>query len=189
MSAVAAVLFLTACAYLGAALFAPAAPETPAETAVPAAAVRPFSLRGIAVREEAVTDKVFESGKRVPAADTGGFSAVYFDSCDGYEYLSADMLGEFTPGRLGEILSATPKTPGKGRLVTGRDWYIAAFTDGTLPSDRRVRLVIDGMEGYLAADIAEVAEEKGRVAVLLRLTDGSPEALSLRKVTGKIILE
>lgn len=198
MSAVAAVLFFTACAYLGAALFAPreeiAAPEpAPRE-------VREYAeIKGIAVRWEQLvcspdTAPALLSGERIPcgAQVAEGLytesSAVFFDHSDGYEFLSPDILPGLTPGKLDKILSLSPGSTGTGRLVTGRSWYIAAFSDIALPPSGSFRLYIDGMDGYLSAELAEAAEEKGRYTVLLRLTDGSPEALSLRKLSGKLLL-
>lgn len=199
MSAVAAVLFFTACAYLGAALFAPrekpAAPEpTPRE-------VREYAeIKGIAVRWEQLvcspdTAPALLSGERIPcgAQVAEGLytesSAVFFDRSDGYEFLSPDMLPDLSPGKLDKILSLSPGSTGTGRLVTGRSWYIAAFSDTALPGSGSFRLYIDGLDGFLNAELAEVSEENGRRTVLLRLTDGSPEALSLRKITGKLIID
>lgn len=198
MSAVAAVLFFTACAYLGAALFAPR--EKPAATEPAPQAVREYAeIKGIAVRWEQLVCSpdpapALLSGERIPcgAQVAEGLyaesSAVFFDYSDGYEFLSPDILRGLTPGNLEKILSSPPGSTGTGRLVTGRAWYIAAFSDTALPPSGSFRLYIDGMAGYLNADIAEVSEEKGRRTVLLRLTDGSAEALSLRKLSGKLLL-
>lgn len=198
MSAVAAVLFFTACAYLGAALFAPEEKPAPADPAPQA--VREYAeIKGVAIRREQLIcspdpDPALRSGERIPCGAPvaeGSYtesSAVFFNHSDGYEFLSPDMLPGLTPGKLDKILSSPPGSTGTGRLVTGRAWYIAAFSDSALPSSGSFQLYIDGMDRYLTADIAEVSEEKGRRTVLLRLTDGSPEALSLRKITGKVLI-
>ena len=197
LSAVAAVLFFTASAYLGAALFAPG--EKP-EAAEPAPQeVREYAeISGIAVRREQLvcspgTVPGLRSGERIPcgAQVAEGLytdsSAVFFGCSDGYEFLSPDMLSGLSAQRLDAILALPPGSTGAGRLVTGREWYIAAFSDRALPDSGSCPLYIGELSGYLNADIAEVSEENGRYTVLLRLTEGSPEALSLRKVSGKLI--
>ena len=191
MSAVAAVLFFAACAYLGAALFLRPAAAPEAET-VPAVSSRGTLIRGIAVRTELALDASadcsgLEDARRVSAASLaarGLFdgSAVYFDSCDGYEALSPEMLDGLTPESLDGIMAAQPAENPGGRLVTERDWYI----DAALPESGRVRFRPDGMSGSLSAEIVSSAAEGGRFTVLLRLTDGGEAALRLRMVSGEI---
>ncbi len=195
MSAVAAVLFFAACAYLGAALFLRPAAVPEAET-VPAVSSRGTLIRGIAVRTELALDASadcsgLEDARRVSAASLaarGLFdgSAVYFDSCDGYEALSPEMLDGLTPESLDGIMAAQPEENPGGRLVTERDWYIAAYADAALPESGRARFRPDGMSGSLSAEIVSSAAEGGRFTVLLRLTDGGEAALRLRMVSGEI---
>lgn len=200
LSAVAAVLFLTAGAYLGAALFTPREKPAVSEPA-PQEETRWYSeITGIAIRREQSvcspdTAPSLQSGERVPcgaAVAEGLFaesSSVFFADSDGYEYLSPDALTGLTAEKLDKILSSPPGSTGSGRLVTGRAWYIAAFSDQLPPDSGPVRLRIDGLDRTLSAELAEVSEENGRYTVLLRLTDGSAEALSLRKITGKLIAD
>lgn len=195
LSAVAAVLFFAACAYLGAALLP--VRDGADMAAEPAAVPGGVTVRGIAVRSEralgADADSAgLEDARRVSAASLaarGLFdgSAVYFDDCDGYELLSPALLDGLTPTGLDAIMSLHSTESGNGRLVTAREWYIAAYTDSALPESTRVRLRVEGMTGLLDAQIVSSAAEVGRFTVLLRLTDGSADALKMRTVAGEIL--
>ena len=200
LSVVATVLFLTAGAYLGAVLFTPRERNVVSESAPREEPLGYAEITGIAVRREQGvcspdTAIDLQSGERVPcgaAVAEGLFtesSSVFFADSDGYEYLSPDELTGLTAEKLDGILALPPGSAGSGRLVTGRAWYVAAFSDQLPPDSGPVRLRIDGLDGVLRAEIAEVSEENGRYTVLLRLTEGSPEALSLRKITGKLIAD
>ena len=96
------------------------------------------------------------------------------------------MLVGVTPESLDGIMAAQPAENPGGRLVTERDWYIAAYADAALPESGRVRFRPDGMSGSLSAEIVSSAAEGGRFTVLLRLTDGGEAALRLRMVSGEI---
>ncbi len=194
MSAVATVLFLAACAYLGAALFSA---ENDTAEAVPTVSTRGTLIRGIAVRSERALDASadcagLEDARRVSAASLAARglydgSAVYFESCDGYESLTPGLLDGLTPARLDGIMSIQGSKSAGGRLVTARTWYIAAYADAALPESGSVRLYPDGMSGFLEARIVSSAGEDGRFCVLLRLTDGGEAALKMRTVSGEIV--
>lgn len=192
-------LFLTVCAYIGAGLFLrediPLTEEA-VETAPPCFAF----LRGIAVRSETLLPAVsglccVKDGERVPCgavlyADTAAESSgVFFENADGYEYLCPAMLEDIDTKGLRALLSAQPQETDAARLVTGYAWYVAAFSDRILPESGRYYFYPDGMEKAIPAEIVSVCTENGKTAVVLRLTDGTAEALSVRKITGKIIIE
>lgn len=183
-------LFLTACAYLGAAFFGGL---SSAEASPPAEVVREAAeyavIEGIAIREETVTERDFPDGERVSAAVTGGASAVYFAACDGYEALDPSVLLPLTAEKLEEVMSLSPDAAGGGRLVTGRDWVIAAFSDRSVPEGGTCRVRLDGLDRVLTARIRRSFTENGRNVVLLRLTDGGTDAMKLRKITGKVYWE
>lgn len=196
LSAVAAVLFLAACAYLGAALL-PVRGGAEAAEELPADGHGGVTVRGIAVRSEraleAGADSAgLENARRVSAASLaarGLFdgSAVYFDECDGYELLTPALLDGLTPTRLDAIMGLSRAESSGGRLVTSREWYIAAYADSALPESGRVRLSIEDMTGFLDAQVVSTAAEGGRFTVLLRLTDGSADALKMRMISGEIV--
>lgn len=199
MSAVAAVLFLTACAYLGAALYERVEPLPPSPEPSPAA-VRDYALlQGIAVR----TEQSFSSGGDVSGLENAGripcgalcgdvvaeSSAVYFSETDGYEFLSPEMLDGLTAEGLAELLAMPPEERGDFRLVYGRDWYIAAFSDKPLPGSGWYRFYPDGQSGYYSAELVSAfSDSGGDTVVLLRLTAGDEAALTLRQVTGKLLI-
>ena len=199
LSAVAAVLFLTACAYIGAGLFQREdipMQEEAVETAPPCFAF----LDGIAVRSELLLPGAegmsrVKDGERVRRgavlyADVfAESSGVFFESSDGYEYLCPAMLEELDTKGLHELLSAQPQETDAARFVTGYAWYIAAFSDRPLPESGRYIFYPDGMGKAIPAEIVSACTENGKTAVVLRLTDGTPEALSVRKITGKIIIK
>lgn len=198
MSAVAAVLFLAVCAYLGAALYERVELPSPSPEMTPAAVRGAAFLQGIAVRSERSFRSEgdvsgLENAERVPRGAVCGdvtaeSSAVFFSETDGYEYLSPERLEELTAESLTELLALPPAERGDFRLVYGRDWYIAAFSDSPLPEHGRGRFYPDGLSGYYGAEIVSVCPDTdGSRVVLLRLTAGDEAALSLRQVTGTLL--
>ena len=151
-------------------------------------------IEGIAVRaEEPVPVSAgIADGTRVPAG-TDGFArpAVCFSQTDGYEYLTPEMLDGLTVEALRGILSAEPeKASAGGRAVYGFEWYFAALADDGVPlrESGSCEILFGEFEKSTAAEIVSVsAAENGQRALLLRLTAGSPEYLSLRRSDAEII--
>ena len=206
LCAAAALLFLAACAWTGAALYGRLHSEAPlprerAETAG-------LLLDGIALRRERPVcapepvELLAEDGERLAAGAapllSGGeplksaCSAVWFADWDGLEYLNPDSLAELTPQALRSLLESPPETPAeiRGRLVEGRDWYFAALTDGAVSAGERCRLLFEGLDRPLPARVIAVsAAERGQRALLLRLTDGGDDCLSLRRCQARLLRE
>ena len=193
--AAAALLFLALCAWAGAALYAILSPK--AEAAAAVKAPRERTLEGLALRRElplpegAALPGGLREGERLPAGALGSLvpegtgSAVWFSVLDGYEHLSLDALERVDVASVRALLDTPPEpTPSAGRLVLGRDWYLAALGPaGDYPQPgERCRVSVTGLDYPLDGRVIAVSEpEMGRQALLLRLTDGSPEALCLRK--------
>ena len=152
------------------------------------------AIEGVAVRTEEPLPVPAGSadGTRLPAGTDGLVRpAVCFSQTDGYEYLAPDMLDGLTVESLRDILSAEPeKTSTGGRAVYGFAWYFAAFADDSVPLHEggSCEILFDGFEKSTAAEIISVsAAENGQRALLLRLTAGSLEYLSLRRSGAEII--
>ena len=200
-----AVLFAAVCAWVLAGLYSRA--EAPVTVTLQTAAVMDSAeLEGIVIRSERSLrfDRGFrptaENGRRVPGGgelargEDGSLllcesSAVYFDACDGYEYLSPEDISPLSVASLGRLLSARREAPGDGRLVADYVWYYAALTDHSrrLPSSGSCRVLFDGFDSPVRAAVLSLsAAEKGKAALLLRLTEGG-EYLSLRRTGARLI--
>lgn len=203
LRALAAVLFTAVCAWTlahftqsGAARIDSAATPPPQPTAESAA------LDGIVIRRERVlcassdVHTVAEEGKRLSADAVAAFadgeavlpreSAVFFAETDGYEYLSPDELTDFTADTLAELLSAEPKAQAGayGRLVTDFAWYYAAKPiEGAKVKEGRCKVRFEGFAETIEGDVISALPG----AVLIRLTDGAPEYLSLRRTRAEIV--
>ena len=192
----AALLFLALCAWVGAALYAALSPR--AEPPEPERAPEGPELTGLALRRELRLPEGTSlpagtrEGERLPAGALAGLvpegagSAVCFARCDGLERLSVDALGDgVSVTAVRALLDAQPEeTASAGRLVLGRDWYLAALGPaGDYPQPgERCRLAVEGLDRPLEARVIALSEaEDGEQALLFRLTDGTPEALSLRR--------
>ena len=202
-------LFLALCAWLGAGFYgllqsvgaasAPTGAETGGE----------IRLHGVAVRREQLlcsrrrVKVTATGGKRLPyggelAVTAGGSalcadcSAVFFADWDGLEWLDPDALTALDVPAAEALLEAEPHTGigTYGRLVSGGDWYYAALTDAALslaPGDR-CQLLFDGFDRALPASLLSVSgEQAGQRAVLLRLTEGGADCLSLRKCDARLL--
>ncbi len=198
-------LFLAVCAYAGACLYPGAGG---AETAVlrSATLTESVELRGIAVRrEQALTlprggEFTAENGKRLPCgallAGSGGesvtapSSSVFFDSCDGYEFLSPEALFPLSVSSVDALLARKPETPADGRLILSNEWYFAAVSgSAALPGEGFCRVIFDPASDPVEACVVSLSqEEDGRRAILLRLTAGGDALLSLRQCSARLIV-
>ena len=178
--AVAALLFLGACGYLGVFLFEGLSALTEAPSPLPPEA--PTALRGVALRNERVIDPVpgAEDGKRL----TG--RGIYFADCDGYETLTPALLDTLTPEDLTALLREPPGEIGRARLVEENAWYYAALLPcGEAPAPGPCRLRFSGFGESVPARLTEVREEKSGTLLLFRLLQGG-EYLNLRFTEAEI---
>jgi len=193
--ALAAMVFAAVCAWSAAAIYG-GCRTAEAPEAAPAAAEGggAGSFRGVLLRrEEALPAGAFagtESGARLSAPETGTESALYFPSCDGWEFLSPADAGRLTPESLEALLNAEyrPAPSPSPRLVYGFDTLCAALFEGDaapLPGPCRLRLM--GLDEDVEARLLSVtADPLGRTLLLFRLTE-FPEALyEMRIVQGEI---
>ena len=196
-SVLAALLFTAVCAYIGAAVFPhmdTALPET-RDITVTDTVETPARLHGIVLRTERCIPQLpaAQNGRRLSPteASVGGGQAserggIYFESCDGFEYLSPRDADSVTPEGLDALMEKVPESTGdSARLVEGYAWYCAVFVDGECP-DGACRVLFDGTEYPVRAlVISHSSDDSGRTAALLRLTCGG-EYLSMRYVDGVI---
>ena len=207
-SALASLLFLAVCAYAGAALYRRTdSVETFAAGTV--TVTESLRLDGIALRrEKLLTDMRIlpgvEDGRRISANETlaedrsgaeltTGETAVFFADTDGFEYLSPDALYGAGEKELVKLLSAAPKRAARtaGRLVSGFDWYYAAFAESSAPGlePGDCRIIFDGFDDCADAQLIRSANlGDGRQALLLRLTEGGADYLRLRRTGATLIL-
>ena len=178
--ALAVLLFLGACAYLGAFLFeglsalAEAHPPLPAEARAP--------LRGVALRRERVVEPIpgAEDGKRLCGR------GVYFAACDGYETLTPTLLDTLTAEMLAALLSEAPGKPGDARLGEDNAWYYAALLPpAEAPEPGPCRLRFSGFEYAVPARLLEIREENGAALLIFRLLQGG-EYMKLRFIEAEI---
>ena len=197
--ALAAMVFAAVCAWSAAAIYG-GCRTAEAPEAAPAAAESGAAgtFRGVLLRrEEALPAGAFagtERGARLSAPETGTESALYFPSCDGWEFLSPADADRLTPESLEALLNAeyrpapTPAPSPSPRLVYGFDMLCAALFEGNaapLPGPCRLRLT--GLDEDVEARLLSVtADPLGRTLLLFRLT-GFPEKLyEMRVVQGEI---
>lgn len=197
----AAVLFLAACAYLGAGLFG-SAPRQHSAAVCPGSMRESVALSGIALRRETLLPgdmpQELKEGERVSAgAELSRSEAVFapesalcFSGGDGCETLSPEELYPFCPERVRELLECKPESAEGCRLVYDFCWYFAAVTDDpcALEAPARVRLSLDGAEGAVPAQLCAVSESGESTALLLRIGAMHPELLCLRKCAGELII-
>ena len=186
-------LFAAVCAWCAAALYGrlerPPAPSDPAESTPGAAR---GSFRGVLAREEErLEDGAFsghDPGTRLAAAETGGESALWFPSSDGWESLTPLDLEKLTPEALETLLdSPVPEETDRPRLVYGFTLCCAALCEGEAsPSPGPCRVLIGGAEakGRL---LSVTTDALGRRLLLLRLTEFSQELYSMRFVEGEFL--
>lgn len=205
-SALASLLFLAVCAYAGAALRGSAdGVELMAVSAV--TVTESAELDGIVLRRERVLPR---GAELVPAAEDGlrlpvgtaivrpdgtreltGRSCVFFKKTDGFEALMPEDPEKIDAAALDMLLAAASAESRQsgGRLVSGFDWYYAAYADtageSIRPGECRVRF--DGFEETVSARAINVSREDGRLFILLRLTEGGADYLSLRKTKAELV--
>lgn len=201
ISVLSAMLFIALCAYIGAAIYPGGKKNTAAVSRVTISDC--VEMTGIALREEQSADcsGSAENGTRLPAGAVYAFdadgaelctpeSAIFFSECDGYEYLSPADGENLTVASLNELLRMKPENKGGARIVTGRAWYYAALipADAPLPAKGLCRITPDETGETITACIVSVsAAEGGKRALLLRLTEDSPECLSLRHFSASLV--
>ena len=197
-SALAALLFTAVCAWAGSALFGRL--DTPAEAGPqPTAEEAAGELRGIVLRRETSVSPGSEArvdacidGHRLSAGENPytGESAVFFSECDGFEYLSPEDAFSLTADGLDALLcsEAEKAAPGQARLVSGYDWYYAAFLDGgNVSSAGTYRLIFDSFETPVRALLVHAdTDSSGRTVLLFRLTEGG-DYLKLRFTDAIIV--
>ena len=203
-------LFLAVCAWTGAALYRTLRLHPASGEALQAAVAEGIPLTGVAIRREQLlcsrggVTLAAEAGKRVArgavlavAADGSAVyaerSAVFFPDWDGLEALGPADLETPDVACVQALLERRPSEPegAFGRLVFGDDWFFAALApaDPALIPDRRCQLRFAGVDRRVSARLLSVsAAVDGRRALLLRLTDGGADCLSLRFCQARLFL-
>lgn len=206
-SALTAILFLAVCAWTGAYAYSRA--ETPRTAVLEYKTLTDSAmLCGIAVRSEQPicfdrsVSLTAEDARRIPAGGQLGMtrdgsrvcssgSAVFFSDCDGYEYLSPAQLEGLTVDSVQALLDGKPQSGDyDGRLVAGYVWYYAALTEHSdkLCENGRCRVLFDGFAQPVDAAIIYLSPEvSGKNALLLRLTAGGSDYLSLRRTDARLV--
>lgn len=200
-------IFLAICAYIGAGLYSRiGSPKTYAVSYVQLEET--VELQGIVLRQEQSLTlgrgEVFaaQSGQRLAAGELltlgskgqglcAPCSGIYYDSTDGFEYLSIDDIQYEDICALDALLDAKSKQKADGRLVTSGIWYYWAIYSGAaaLPVNGSCKLQFDGFEDEASAQLIGISSaDDGRQALLLRLNQGSEEYLSLRKVGARLLI-
>ncbi len=200
---VSAVLFAAVCAY-ALAYFAQIIEDSQYEPLTERTVTDSIAFEGIALRSEQTVclegEPVFfcESGERLAArqivAECGGksvlspASAIFFNNCDGYEYLTV-REEEFSPDTLRALLCSEKRDEtAVGRLVKGRTWYFAAAADAqNIPCGEVKVKFEDSDESINASLIRSCPDGEGKTAILLKIQLGKNEYLSLRRCRGEII--
>ena len=199
-SALSALLFMALCAYLGAALYTGL--ETPRSFISFPPSRSSVELSGIVLRceenlDEAVAETLSPSdGCRLSPGDflslgvgEAAQTAVFFSQSDGFEYLSPADAENLSPRLLSSLLTSEPDSRQGSRIVYGFDFYYAAFISGYDDiSPGPCRIKFEGFDESCRAEIISVVSEGGRTALLMRLTQGGSEYLSLRFADAELIL-
>lgn len=205
-SLVAGTLFLTVCAYTGAAFYQ-RVEQPEIVTAQTMHLQESVELEGIVLREE--HSLCFDRGIRplapegerlatgqVLALDEQGQeilcqrSGIFFSGTDGFETFSVADIQVNDLAALDTLLAAKPGRSTSGRLVTGNIWYYWAFCPDrqALPDSGACRVEFDDMGESVPAHIIGLSTpEDGQRALLLRLTQGSSSYLTLRKTGARLL--
>lgn len=194
-----ALLFLTVCAYLGAALWSALSPTLHSAPAQEDAG--PLLLEGIALRRERALEVAVsgvEDGARLPAGTqlgswTAPYSVLYYAGCDGLESLTPDAAASWDVPALRAVLNAPLPAiaAGNGRAVAGFDWAWAALcpAEAAPGPGQRCHLRFSGREETVLAWVLSVsAPEEGLCAVLFRLNAGGDYYETLRLCTAELLI-
>lgn len=203
----AAALFLALSAWSGAWLYARARPQTVTVAVLRQSVVESIPLEGLALRWEeplsgGALDGALADGARVPAGAVlsppgealvrAARPGLVFRALDGFEALSPALLDRLDVSGLEALLAeaAPPAPEAPGRLVSGGEWYFAALADSLPPSaPRRCRLYLEPVDRSLPARLVAARGQGGRCLLILRLTVGDGELLSLRRCKGRLLLD
>lgn len=183
LAAAAAVLFLAACAYVGAFLYT--ALGGLAAARLPVFERAEAQLTGLAVRHERVIAPIpgAPEGERIRTAEGPG---VYFSSCDGYESLGPDALDALGQETLSALRDAPPDIPGQARLVEDAVWFfLAEAAPGGSPEPGPCRLRFAGFARPVPARLLEIRETEAGRLLLFRLNEGG-EYLKIRWIEAEI---
>ena len=205
-SALSSLLFLAVCAYSGAALRG-SADGVELMTVSAVTVTESAELDGIVLRRERVLpcgaelEPAAEDGARLPAGtvialpdgarELTGHSCMFFTQTDGFETLMPEAPEKIDAAALDMLLAAAPAESGQsgGRLVSGFDWYYAACTDmaGKSIEPGACRVRFDGFDTAVSARTLSMSGEGESQFILLRLTEGGADYLSLRKTKAELI--
>lgn len=202
LTAAAAVMFAALCAYVGAELFAPDADNSRPVLEPGTADEGEFTeLEGLALRFETPlfsppdSDALPGDALRICAdeaersAGTGQMqgrrSALYVQSCDGFEYLSPPQSLTADERWFRSVLDAEPSNAPNsgGKLVHGFYWYFAALCPpGVTPPEPGGLLILpEGFSSPVEARLLSSCPfEDGSTGLLFRLPLGGSETLSIR---------
>ncbi len=201
-------MFLAVCAYCGAALERLLGNGTQTAQACIVWVNESVRAEGLAVRTEqpvcSDTDILnAEDGSRLKAgtvlAQKGESllctetSSIYFKDCDGYEYLSPQILQDLTVSSFCGILSckSQPAENAAGRIVTEHIWYYAALCPASAPFSvgDGCEILFDGFTQTVPARVTYLSpSENGSKVMVFRLTRGGSQLMKLRFVCADIML-
>ena len=208
MRAIAVLLFLTVCAYIGAGFYEGLADDMQTVRAESAAVTESIGLYGVAVRREQqlcsptaqilpVNGKRYPSGAAICMAGDGSCvyspaPATFYESFDGFEYLDPDMLFPFGSNTFSELLSSESEKGRHclGRLLLDNIWYYAAeVTVGLAPSaGQSCSLLFEDIGRECEGLVWAVCRDRDKEYVLLRINGGDEQLMSLRHCSAKLIL-
>ena len=204
-AAIAGLLFLAVCAYLGTELYERLSPDIQTVRAELFSIKESTELSGIAIRQEqvlfsqgtlALTPEngkkyaagesicVLKSGQALEAPSPG----LFYENTDGFEYLSPEYFLPFSHERFLSAmdLSAEKYRDFVGRIILDDAWFFAAeILQGPLPQKgSRCRISFQGIEQGCDALVWDTDEQ----SVLLRLNAASDALMSLRKSNAELVI-
>ena len=178
---IAAVLFLTVCAYIGAAVSGVLGEKIRTAEAVEAEYCRTAELYGIVIRDE----KPLNTAPKAFSRQSGVY---LLPGSDGYEYLSPESVKDFSWQKAEGLLDSRAGDTSPGRAVSGFAWYYAAKCADDVPDRGSCTLRFEGIDKTVTAYVAgSDSSPTGENYILLRLTRDDEELLSLRFVRGELI--
>lgn len=202
MKALAAVFFLTVCAYVGAATFGGLDSAAGICRAELVTVTESSLLRGIAVRREqpvcspGETEMPAASGEKLSAGDLFAVfgqrmeAACFYEDADGLEHLEPGMLRDIDADGLEKLMNSEREKYRDcvGRLVYDPVWYFAAYAEaGQLPAEgEKCRVLFEGMADSVSARAVLVSEGEPAVLVL-RFCEGDEALMRLRECSAELI--